>query len=94
MKLVLEMKENKIEPDSVTINNVLRVNAYGLALESMEKFKSKWDGDGKTKLDAMAAAYERAGLLLKAIEIQRSKKEVYRLWNEYKNKANDGIARE
>ncbi|KFK38508.1 hypothetical protein AALP_AA3G122000 [Arabis alpina] len=77
-KLLLEMKEKHIEPDSVTKNNVLRVNAYVSAMESMEKCISEWVKDKKLKLDvetmdAMAEAYEREGLT--------PTKEVYRLWN-------------
>ncbi|VVA97221.1 unnamed protein product [Arabis nemorensis] len=85
-----EMKENNIEPDSVTMNNVLRVYAYVSAIEPMEKYKSECDDNVKNlKLelktrDAMAEAYKREGLTLKAIEIIASKKEVHRLWNEYK----------
>ncbi|VVB07872.1 unnamed protein product [Arabis nemorensis] len=92
--LLKEMKENNIEPDSVTMNNVLRVYACVSAIESMEKYKSEWDDDDyklevKT-MDAMAAAYEREGLTLKAIEITPSKNEVYRLWNEYKKDDKEG----
>ncbi|VVA97220.1 unnamed protein product [Arabis nemorensis] len=90
-KLLVEMKDNNIEPDNVTKNNVLRVNAYVLAIESMEKHMSEWVGDEKLKLevktmDVMAMAYEIEGLTLKAIEITPSKNQVYRLWNEYKKK--------
>ncbi|KAF8098865.1 hypothetical protein N665_0257s0075 [Sinapis alba] len=103
MKLLEKMKEKNIEPDNVTMNNVLRVNAYVSAMECMERYKREWEDDdnnNKLKLevrtmDAMAKAYETAGSTLKAIEITCSKKEVYRLWNEYKkdnvgNMSNEG----
>ncbi|CAH2054067.1 unnamed protein product [Thlaspi arvense] len=90
MKLVEKMKEKNIEPDSVTMNNVLRVNADVSAIESMERCKRECE-DGRNKLrlevrtmDAMAKAYETAGLTLKVIQSTGSKNEVYRLWNEYK----------
>ncbi|KFK38507.1 hypothetical protein AALP_AA3G121900 [Arabis alpina] len=88
--LLKEMKENNIEPDSVTINNLLRVYACVSAIESMEKYKSERDDEVKNlklevkTMNAIAEAYEKEGLMLKAIEITASKKEVYRLWNEYK----------
>ncbi|KAJ4898208.1 hypothetical protein Rs2_25002 [Raphanus sativus] len=87
MKLLEKMKEKNIEPDNVTMNNVLRVNAYVSAMECMEKYKREWEEELKLEvrtLDAMAKAYETEGSTLKAIEITSSKKEVYRLWNEYK----------
>ncbi|KAJ4869889.1 Pentatricopeptide repeat (PPR) superfamily protein [Raphanus sativus] len=87
MKLLEKMKEKNIEPDNVTMNNVLRVNAYVSAMECMEKYKREWEEELRLEvrtLDAMAKAYETEGSTLKAIEITSSKKEVYRLWNEYK----------
>lgn len=104
------MKQNNIEPNNVTMNNVLRVNAYILAIDSMDKYKREWDDyhqdDYKeTKLevrtiDEMSKAYETAGLtlnpglILKAIEITGSENEVRRLWNEYKKKAKTEICNE
>ncbi|XP_019096359.1 PREDICTED: putative pentatricopeptide repeat-containing protein At1g28020 [Camelina sativa] len=104
-KLLSDMKQNNIEPDNVTMNNVLRVNADVSAIDSMEKYKKEWaaaDGDDNnniTKLevrtiDAMAKAYERAGLVLKAIETTTSNREVYRLWDMYKVKADGDIKRD
>ncbi|KAG2294927.1 hypothetical protein Bca52824_041596 [Brassica carinata] len=82
--LLRKMKEKNIEPDSVTMNNVLRVNAYVSAVDLMDEHKSQWVDDGELKLEvetmeAMAAAYEKAGSILKAVEITTSKQEVYRL---------------
>ncbi|KAL1222144.1 putative pentatricopeptide repeat-containing protein [Cardamine amara subsp. amara] len=86
--LVLKMKEKNIEPDSVTMSNVLKVYADETDIETMEKYQREWD-DKKMKLetrtmDAMAKAYERTGLLKKAMETTGSKQEVQRLWNDYK----------
>ncbi|XP_019099593.1 PREDICTED: putative pentatricopeptide repeat-containing protein At1g28020 [Camelina sativa] len=105
-KLLSDMKQNNIEPDNVTMNNVLRVNADVSAIDSMEKYKKEWtaadDGDDNNKItklevrtmDAMAKAYERAGLILKAIETTTSNREVYRLWDMYKVKADGDIKRD
>ncbi|KAJ0249467.1 Pentatricopeptide repeat-containing protein [Hirschfeldia incana] len=87
MKLLEKMKEKNIEPDNVTMNNVLRVNAYVSAIECMEKYIREWEEEIKFEvrtMDAIAKAYETEGSTLKAIEMTCSKKEVYRLWNEYK----------
>ncbi|KAG7578565.1 Pentatricopeptide repeat [Arabidopsis thaliana x Arabidopsis arenosa] len=90
--LISKMKCMNIEPDSLTMNNVLRMYADETDIKTMDKYKSEWvNAELTTKLEmrtmvAMANAYERAGLLLKAIEITRSKNEVRRLWNEYKEK--------
>lgn len=99
--LLRTMKENNIEHNSVTVNNVLRMYANETDIETMENYKSEWvNADGeKTKLemrtmDAMAKAYERSGLLLKAIQVTGSEKEVHRLWNEYKKKAKSEIERD
>ncbi|KAF8098864.1 hypothetical protein N665_0257s0074 [Sinapis alba] len=82
--LLRKMKEKNIEPDSVTMNKVLRVNAYVSAVDLMDKHKSQWVDDGKLKLEvetmgAMAMAYEKAGSILKAIEITTRAQEVNRL---------------
>ncbi|CAH8323312.1 unnamed protein product [Eruca vesicaria subsp. sativa] len=98
MKLLEKMKEKNIEPDNVTMNNVLRVNADVSAMECLEKYKREWEEEIKLEvrtMDAIAKAYETSGSALKAIEITSSKKEVYRLWNEYKkdnvgNMSNEG----
>ncbi|KAL9828340.1 putative tetratricopeptide-like helical domain superfamily [Arabidopsis thaliana] len=105
--LLCDMKHKNIEPDIVTRNNVLRANEYMLAIDSMEKYKREWDGDDyketkleKRTIDDMSKAYEIAGvrlkpeLILKAIEITGSEKEVHRLWNEYKEKAKTEISNE
>uniref|UniRef100_A0A0D2ZVD0 CCHC-type domain-containing protein n=4 Tax=Brassica TaxID=3705 RepID=A0A0D2ZVD0_BRAOL len=57
------------------------VNAYASAMECMEKYKSQWVKLEAKTVEAMAQAYERAGSILKAIEITTSKEEVYRLRN-------------
>ncbi|XP_023641263.1 putative pentatricopeptide repeat-containing protein At1g28020 [Capsella rubella] len=98
-KLVSDMKQNNIEPDSVTMNNVLRVNADISAIDSMEKYQREWANDDDNKItklevrtmDAMAKAYEKSGLILKAIEMTTSNREVNRLWNMYKYKANEDL---
>ncbi|KAF2577418.1 hypothetical protein F2Q68_00002816 [Brassica cretica] len=50
-------------------------------MECMEKYKSQWVKLEAKTVEAMAQAYERAGSILKAIEITTSKEEVYRLRN-------------
>ncbi|XP_019092183.1 PREDICTED: putative pentatricopeptide repeat-containing protein At1g28020 [Camelina sativa] len=97
--LLLVMKEKNIEHDSVTTNNVLRMYADEGDIETMEKYRREWvNDDEQTKLEMrttgeMAKAYERAGLLLKAMEIT-SKREVQRIWNEYKKKAKEEFERD
>ncbi|XP_010418771.1 PREDICTED: putative pentatricopeptide repeat-containing protein At1g28020 [Camelina sativa] len=98
--LLRVMKEKNIEHDGVTMNNVLRMYADEGDIETMEKYKREWvNDDEQTKLEMrttgeMAKAYERAGLLLKAMEITRSKREVQRLWNEYRKKAKEEVERD
>ncbi|KAG7547268.1 Pentatricopeptide repeat [Arabidopsis suecica] len=98
-KLVREMQETKVECDSPTVNNVLRVYADTCKIKAMETFKTSVD-EQVIKLEedtivAMAKAYLRYGSIEKAIEmygnVAGSEKEVYRLWDEYKKetKVND-----
>ncbi|KFK44676.1 hypothetical protein AALP_AA1G289000 [Arabis alpina] len=79
--------------DSVTVNHVLKVMAIVGNIDMMETFKTRVDVKG-IKLEgdtivAMAKSYVRVGSIEKAIEmygdLKGSKREVYRLWNEYKN---------
>ncbi|CAH8323324.1 unnamed protein product [Eruca vesicaria subsp. sativa] len=80
--LLRKMEEKNIELDSVTMNNVLRVNAYVSDVDLMDKHKSQWADKLKLEvetMDAMATAYEKAGSILKAIEMTTSTQEVYRL---------------
>ncbi|XP_056854578.1 putative pentatricopeptide repeat-containing protein At1g28020, partial [Raphanus sativus] len=82
--LLRKMKEKNIEPDSATMNCVLRAKAYASAVDLMDEHKSQWVDDGELKLEvetmeAMAAAYEKAGSILKAVEMTTSTQEVYRL---------------
>ncbi|KAL1190558.1 putative pentatricopeptide repeat-containing protein [Cardamine amara subsp. amara] len=90
--LLMKVKEMNIELDNLAMNNVLRVYADETDINTMEKFKRECEDDKNLGLEmgtveAVAKAYERAGLILEAIEITRSTNEVQRLWNEYKEKA-------
>ncbi|CAA7054150.1 unnamed protein product [Microthlaspi erraticum] len=88
--LVRKMKEKNMEPDNVGMNNVLRLYADETNIGAMEKYKIDADKLEERTAVAMGKAYERAGMLTKAMEITRSREEVYRLWNEYKEKEETG----
>ncbi|KAL0855091.1 hypothetical protein Bca101_060243 [Brassica carinata] len=90
--LLRTMKENNIELDSASMNNVLRVNAYASDVVVMDMHKKEWVDKLKLEaksMEAMALAYGRAGSILKAIEITASKEEVYRLMNKIGEMGNE-----
>ncbi|KAF3564689.1 hypothetical protein DY000_02013418 [Brassica cretica] len=95
--LVREMQEQKVGLDGATWNNVLRVYADPSKIKEMETFKTLVDEQGinleRSTIVAMARAYNRSGLVQKAIEmygdVPGTQREVYALWNEYKKEAKD-----
>ncbi|XP_019091060.1 PREDICTED: putative pentatricopeptide repeat-containing protein At1g28020 [Camelina sativa] len=91
-EILREMEENNVDPDSLTVNKVLKIYAAESKVEEMEMFMRQWGrGDG-IKLDsgtvaAMAKAYAKAGSIKKAIEmygdVAGCKREVHLLWDKY-----------
>ncbi|XP_019095616.1 PREDICTED: putative pentatricopeptide repeat-containing protein At1g28020 [Camelina sativa] len=90
------MEENNVDPDSLTVNKVLKIYAAeSIKVEEMEMFMRRWGrGDG-IKLDsgtvvAMAKAYAKVDSTMKAIEmygdVAGCKREVHLLWDKYKKK--------
>ncbi|ESQ34058.1 hypothetical protein EUTSA_v10009907mg, partial [Eutrema salsugineum] len=99
-KILREMEENNVDPDSLMVNKVLRVYAAESEVEAMEKFARLWGGEDGIKLErgtmvAMAKAYAKAGLKKKAIEtygyVAGCKREVYRLWNECRKEEKEEV---
>ncbi|KAG7593139.1 Pentatricopeptide repeat [Arabidopsis thaliana x Arabidopsis arenosa] len=92
-EILREMEENNVDPDSLTVNNVLKVYAAESKVEEMEMFMRHWGREDGIKVErgtmvAMAKAYVKAGSTKKAVEmygdVAGCKREVYRLWNECK----------
>ncbi|KAH0911351.1 hypothetical protein HID58_034672, partial [Brassica napus] len=83
-----EMEENNVAPDSLMVNEVLKIYAAESKVESMARFMRMWSGEEGIKLEretmaAMANAYAKAGSTKKAIEMYgESKGEVHRLWED------------
>ncbi|KAG5383444.1 hypothetical protein IGI04_034914 [Brassica rapa subsp. trilocularis] len=71
--LVREMQEQKVGSDSATWNNVLRVYVDPSKIKEMETFKTRVDEQGinleGSTIVTMARAYNRSGLVQKAIEM-------------------------
>ncbi|KFK44735.1 hypothetical protein AALP_AA1G296100 [Arabis alpina] len=73
-EILREMEQNKVEPDILTVNKVLKVFAAESKVEAMETFMSTWSGENGIKLErgtlvAMAKAYDKSGSIVKAIEM-------------------------
>ncbi|XP_033135955.1 putative pentatricopeptide repeat-containing protein At1g28020 [Brassica rapa] len=69
-----EMEENNVAPDSLMVNEVLKIYAAESKVESMARFMRMWSGEEGIKLEretmaAMANAYAKAGSTKKAIEM-------------------------
>ncbi|KAL9307528.1 putative pentatricopeptide repeat-containing protein [Arabidopsis thaliana] len=75
-ELLLEMKDNDVEADNVTVNNVLKLYSAVCDVTEMEKFLNKWEGIHGIKLEwhttlDMAKAYLRARSSGKAMKMLR-----------------------
>lgn len=100
-EILREMEENNVDPNSLTVNIVLKVYAAESKVEAMEMFMRHWGREDGIKLErgtmvAMAKAYAKAGATEKAIEVYGDvagcKREVHHLWNVYcKNKKEEKV---
>ncbi|CAH8253736.1 unnamed protein product [Arabidopsis lyrata] len=80
-ELLREMKDNDVEADSITVNNVLKLYSAVCDVTAMEKFLNKWEGINGIKLEwlttlDMAKAYLRARSNGKAIKMLRLTEEL------------------
>lgn len=80
-ELLREMKDNDVEADSITVNNVLKLYSAVCDVTAMEKFLNKWEGIHGIKLEwlttlDMAKAYLRAHSNGKAIKMLRLTEEL------------------
>lgn len=65
-EILREMEENNVDPDSITVNYVLKVYVAESKVEAMEMFMRHWGREDGIKLErgtmvAMAKAYAKAG---------------------------------
>ncbi|KAL1218708.1 putative pentatricopeptide repeat-containing protein [Cardamine amara subsp. amara] len=95
-EILREMKENNVDPDSLTVNTVLKIYAAESKVEAMEMFMRLWGREDVIKIErgtmvAMGKAYVQAGSTKNAVEmygdVEGSQREVYRLWDECKKQS-------
>ncbi|CAL9216501.1 unnamed protein product, partial [Arabidopsis halleri] len=80
-ELLREMKDNDVEADSITVNNVLKLYSAVCDVTAMEKFLNKWEGIHGIKLEwlttlDMAKAYLRTRSSGKAVKMLRLTEEL------------------
>ncbi|CAE5958685.1 unnamed protein product [Arabidopsis arenosa] len=99
-EILHEMEENNVDPDSITVNYVLKVYAAESKVEAMEMFMRHWGREDGIKLErgtmvAMAKTYAKTGSTKKAVEmygdVAGCKREVHNLWEECKNKKEEKV---